>query len=203
MAQRKDEKTRRVARQGGAGTSRREPLGRNAWLDAARDALIEEGVAGMEVNKLAKRLGVTRGGFYWFFKSSEQLREELLAYWERSSCAQFEAVLRRNGPEKFRALVDVWVEEKEYNPKWDSAVRDWARTSAKVARVVHAVDDQRIAVLHQVFLDMGYEDPEALVRARITYYHQVGYYALGVRQSRKERLKLLPYYIRALSGIKP
>ena len=84
-----------------------------------------------------------------------------------------------------------------------SAVRDWARTSEKVARVVHAVDDQRIEVLHQVFRDMQYEDPQALVRARITYYHQIGYYALGVRQSRKERLRLLPHYIRALSGTEP
>ena len=34
---------------------KREPLGRQAWLDAARQALIEEGTAGVEVNKLAKR----------------------------------------------------------------------------------------------------------------------------------------------------
>jgi AcrR family transcriptional regulator len=155
----------------------------------------------MEVNKLAKRLGVSRGGFYWFFKNSEQLRDELLAYWERTSTVQFEGILRRkgrNGIEEFRALVNLWIDEEDYKPAWDAAIRDWARTSAKVARVVHRVDDQRIAVIHQVFRDMGYQDPEALVRARITYYHQVGYYALGVRQARKDRLRLLPYYIRAL-----
>ena len=47
---------------------------------------------------------------------------------------------------------------------------------------------------------MGYHGLEALMRARITYYHQVGYYALGVRESRKTRRQLLPYYAKVLTG---
>ena len=47
---------------------------------------------------------------------------------------------------------------------------------------------------------MGYQDPEAFVRARTTYFHQVGYYILGVRESRDLRLKLMPIYIRILTG---
>ncbi len=198
-------RSRRRKRSGALAGGRRVrgALGRNAWLEAAQDALLEEGVAGMEVNKLAKRLGVTRGGFYWFFDSGQQLRDELLARWELTSTQQFEEALRSKGGsgiEDFQAFVHVWIDEKDYSPAWDAAVRDWARTSAKVARVVRRVDEQRIAVLHRVFRSLGYADPEALVRARITYYHQVGYYALGVHQSRKERLRLLPHYIRALSG---
>ena len=182
---------------------RRELLGREAWIEAARDALLEDGVAGMEINKLAKRLGVTRGGFYWFFKSGAQLRDELLTYWERTSTAQFEGLLRTdgvNGMDEFRAFPRLWIDEKEYNPAWDAAVRDWGRTSPKVSRVVRRVDDRRIEVLHRVFRDLGYDDPEAFIRARVTYYHQVGYYALGVRESRQERLRLLPYYVRVLTG---
>ena len=56
---------------------KRQPLGREIWLDTARQALIEEGTAGVEINKLAKRLGSSRGGFYWFFKSQAHLLEEL------------------------------------------------------------------------------------------------------------------------------
>jgi hypothetical protein len=32
------------------------------------------------------------------------------------------------------------------------------------------------------------------------YYHQVGYYAMGVRESRKERRALIPYYRKVLTG---
>jgi hypothetical protein len=101
---------------------------------------------------------------------------------------------------EYRALVDLWVDEKEYDPKWDAAVRDWARTSPAVLKMVQRVDEKRISVLERIFQDIGYQGKEAHIRARITYYHQVGYYAMGVRESRKRRLELYPYYARVLTG---
>lgn len=189
----------------GAGRARqkRQPLGRGVWLNTARHALIEEGTAGVEINKLAKRLGVTRGGFYWFFKSRKQLLDELLTYWADTSIHLFEHILKtgaQNGMREYQALINLWIEEKEYDPKWDGAVRDWARTSAAVLKTVQSVDIKRIAIIEQMFLDLGYKGKEAHIRARVTYYHQVGYYALGVRESRKQRLALIPYYAKVLAG---
>jgi AcrR family transcriptional regulator len=181
----------------------KDPIGRQGWLDAARNALIREGIAGVKVGKIARRLKVTRGGFYWFFDSHKQLLDELLLDWERRNTAGFESVLResgRNGMAEFQALVDVWLNEKDYSPAWDAAVRDWARVSSKVANAVRRTDDARIDILKQVFLDMGCKDEEAFVRARICYFHQVGYYALGVRESREKRLRLMPLYTRVLTG---
>jgi AcrR family transcriptional regulator len=181
----------------------KDPIGHQGWLDAARNALIREGIAGVKVGKIARRLKVTRGGFYWFFDSHKQLLDELLLDWERRNTAGFESVLResgRNGMAEFQALVDVWLNEKDYSPAWDAAVRDWARVSGKVANAVRRTDDARIEILKQVFLDMGCKDEEAFVRARICYFHQVGYYALGVRESREERLRLMPLYTRVLTG---
>jgi AcrR family transcriptional regulator len=182
---------------------KREALGREAWLDAAREALIEEGTAGVEINKLAKRLGVTRGGFYWFFESREELLDALLSYWSDTSTRLFERILQspgHNGLDEYRALIDLWIGEDEYDPKWDGAVRDWARTSDAVLKRVQAVDQQRIAIIERIFLDLGYKGKDAHVRARVTYYHQVGYYALGVRESKRQRRELLPYYMKVLIG---
>jgi AcrR family transcriptional regulator len=194
---------RGMARSASRPPRKREPLGRQVWLDAAREALIEEGTAGVEVKKLAKRLRSSRGGFYWFFKNRQQLLEELLAYWAKTGTTLFEKILRtpgRNGMEEYLALINLWIDESDYDPKWDGAVRDWARTSESVRKVVANVDQRRIAILEQIFQDMGYRGKEAHIRARITYYHQVGYYALGVQESRKERLELLPFYKRVLTG---
>jgi AcrR family transcriptional regulator len=186
--------------------SARQPLGRDAWLEAARRALIEEGTAGVEVKKLARRLGVTRGGFYWFFKSRDQLLDELIKYWADASMQLFERVLEppgRDGMDEYLTLTMLWITEDEYDPKWDGAVRDWARTSPKVLKVVQAVDDKRIAILEQIYRDMGFTGLDAHIRARVLYYHQVGYYALGVRETRKQRLDLIPYYARVLTGRQP
>ena len=189
---------------GGAREGVRVPLGRQVWLDTARQALIEEGTAGIEVNKLAKRLGSSRGGFYWFFKSRAQLLDELLEYWVQTSTMQFDRLPNGGGTgiDQYLALTKLWIMEDEYDPAWDSAVRDWARTSEPVRKVVEEVDQKRIAVIEKIFQHMGYEGLHAHMRARVTYYHQVGYQAMGVRESRKRRLDLIPYYKEILTGKK-
>lgn len=184
-------------------SSRKSPLGRDAWILAAREALIREGIRAVEVGKLARRLKVTRGGFYWFFNSRKELLDELLADWERTNTEPFKATLRdpgNNGMAEFQALVDMWVAEAGYNPSWDAAIRDWARVAPKVATVVRRVDEERIDILKRIFLDMGFPEEEAFIRARVTYFHQVGYYALGLKESPEQRRRLLPLYIRTLTG---
>jgi AcrR family transcriptional regulator len=179
------------------------PLGREIWLDTARRALIEEGTAGLEIKKLAKRLGSSRGGFYWFFKDRAQLLEELLSYWAQTSTLLFERIQHlpnKTGAEKYLAMTRLWVDETEYDPKWDGAVRDWARTSDPVRNVVRAVDQKRIEVLERIFIDMGYRGKEANVRARVMYYHQVGYYAMEVQETQEQRRALIPYYRKVLTG---
>jgi AcrR family transcriptional regulator len=182
---------------------KRASIGRAAWLDSARQALIEEGTAGVEINKLAKRLGSSRSSFYWFFRNRSQLLEALLAHWAESSNVALARILTEHGADAmaaYLAITRLWVDETEYDPKWDSAVRDWARTSPAVRKVVEAIDRQRIAMLENMFQQMGYAGIDAHIRARVMYYHQVGYYALGVRESRKERHALTPYYQRVLTG---
>ena len=41
---------------------------------------------------------------------------------------------------------------------------------------------------------------EANIRARVMYCQQVGYYAMGVQESQKERHALTPYYQKVLTG---
>jgi len=184
-------------------TAQPKPLGREAWLVAARQALIEEGTAGVEINKLAKRLGVSRGGFYWFFKTRTELLEALIRDWADSGTTLFERILERRGNEgmdQYQALSELWLDEKDYDPAWDGAVRDWARTSESVRKIVSGVDQERIAIFEKMFHNMGYKGTEAHVRARVLYYHQVGYYALGVHESPQTRWALMPFYRKILTG---
>ncbi len=47
---------------------------------------------------------------------------------------------------------------------------------------------------------MGFPPRDARIRARITYYHQVGYYTLAVRESRDTRRRLRSRYAQVLLG---
>ena len=48
------------------------------WLALARETLIKEGVDAVKIDRLAKMAGVTPGGFYWRFKSRNDLLDQLL-----------------------------------------------------------------------------------------------------------------------------
>jgi AcrR family transcriptional regulator len=176
--------------------------GREEWLRAAREELVKKGILAVKVDCLARRLRVTRGSFYWHFKSHKDLLEQLLASWVATNTTPFKQVLKSNGNghAKFRAVVDLWLSEEEYDPTFDAAVREWARISRHVSAVVRTADDDRIEVLRQIFLEMGYSGADALVRARVTYFHQVGYYTLGIHESDAVRQRLRPYYVRVLLG---
>jgi hypothetical protein len=54
--------------------------------------------------------------------------------------------------------------------------------------------------LKRFFDALGYDADEALIRARVFYYHQIGYYAIGVRQSTGERRRMAKLYIDILCG---
>ncbi|RVT40279.1 TetR/AcrR family transcriptional regulator [Sphingobium algorifonticola] len=177
-------------------------LDREDWILAARRALVEGGVAAVKIVPLAKALNITSGSFYWHFADQPALLAALLADWEVSNTRAFiEAAAGDIDPhKKFERVVEVWLGEIDFDPRYDSAVRDWARASPMVEAAVRRIDDMRLEILHGIFLEMGHADPEAMVRARIAYYHQVGYYAMRMREPKTVRKALRPVYIKLLTG---
>ncbi len=173
------------------------------WLNAAQRRLVHGGIDAVKIGPLAEDLTVTRGSFYWHFRDRNHLLETLLSQWRGQSREMFERLVGGDGAsgmEEFVRLVHLWVDESEFDPSLESAMRDWARTSDDVSAVVKTVDEERIAYIKRIFLDFGYGEDEAFIRARITYFHQVGYYTIGYNESLDARMALLPMYVYVLTG---
>ena len=60
-------------------------LTREEWLSRAFELLAREGPSKLHVETLVKRLGVTRGSFYWHFDSRRLFIRALVDYWARFS----------------------------------------------------------------------------------------------------------------------
>lgn len=188
------------ARRARAGNGKRPALDRAAWIAEARNELVAGGIAAVKVGQLASRLGVTREAFYWHFKSLQDLQDALLADWEADNTTRFAASLAAPGDPKhdLGSVASLLLGDEPFRTGWDTAMRDWARISKKTARVVKRIDERRTAMLQRTFQAMGYDELEARARARIYYLFQVGYYTTQVADSREERQKLLPVYLRLL-----
>jgi AcrR family transcriptional regulator len=179
---------------------------REDWIEAARLALIEGGVGKVKVEPLAGVLGVTTGSFYHHFRKRQELLDAVLAHWETENSAPLFRAVREAGADpdaQLDALFDAWITESDYQPAYDSAVRDWARTSREAEAAVRRVDGRRIDLLKSIFLGFGYDKDRAFIRARITYLHQVGYYAMAIIENRAVRDRLRPLYREALVGDPP
>ncbi|TAM00713.1 MAG: TetR/AcrR family transcriptional regulator, partial [Rhodanobacter sp.] len=53
------------------------------WEVAALDLIAEQGVGALAVEALARQLGVTKGSFYWHFRTREALLVAALERWEQ------------------------------------------------------------------------------------------------------------------------
>lgn len=177
-------------------------LGRTDWVNAAREALIKGGVHAVKIDLIANRLKITRGSFYWHFQNRAEVLSALIELWESQNTKPFEEIAHRSdlgASEKFLAMALMWLEEK-FDWQFESAMRDWARSSRAVAKKLAAIDDFRTNLFEEVFGEMGHSPFEAKVRARVTYYHQVGYYTLGVRDDPKARREMFPMYLKIIAG---
>lgn len=173
------------------------------WVDAALKTLVDEGIAGVKVDRLASRLGVTRGGFYHNFRDRDHLLDLVLEQWELT-CRFLPETPPPSKPaealEWLNLVVDRLIEGDGYDDHLDFAVREWARSDKRAAWAIERADRERLATLRKFFEAIGYDRPHATVRARVFYYHQVGYYALGVHESIAERRRAAQLYIEILCG---
>ena len=170
------------------------------WVRLARQVLIDVGIVAVKIDRLAKLAGVTRGGFYWRFKSRDELLEALIDDWRESNTTPMLRVLQSDASpkERMRGLAELYIEGRGFSEAYDSAVRAWAALSPPIAEIVRAVDGIRLEALEGLFRDVGFDADEAMIRARITYFHQVGYYAIGMRETVGERWELVDRYTEVL-----
>lgn len=171
---------------------------REVWLEAAKQAIINQGVDAVKIQPLANRLNIARTSFYWFFKDRQALLDALLETWEAKNTGAFadacgayagtiaEAVLN---------LIVVFHDDEVFEPQLDFAVRGWAHQSADVAARVNNADETRLAAIRAMFMRFGFAPDHADVRARTVYLTQIGYISMQVQESRETRMSRVARYV--------
>lgn len=143
------------------------------WVVAAIDVLAREGIAGLRVEVLAKRCGVTKGSFYWHFKDRQALFAAVLEHWKRGRIRDIEKTTAFTPGEEFARLnyvIEVYsANRNRKGMEIELAIRDWARHDAGAAAVVEAVDLYRLECTRKLFVATGMSDAEAKSRSLLLY----------------------------------
>ena len=177
-------------------------LGKKDWLNAALKVLLSEGIHAVQITRLANDLSMTRGSFYWHFEDRGDLLTELIQEWRHLNSDVMKEALKgvSSLEEGILALFTVWVSAEPFNARLDQAMREWASLSEAVKNAVEVEDQSRIETIKDFFIDQGYEPTDAFIRARVIYFTQVSYYALGVNEPMAQRLSYLKVYYRCFTG---
>lgn len=179
---------------------------REDWLKLALQTLIRDGIDRVKIQIMAKQLNVSRSSFYWFFRSPQDLNEQMLDHWLTKNTGPIIQRALRPAQTICEAILNVfecWVNEDLFDPHLDVAVRLWARRAPEVLKVVAGADQQRLDALTGMFQRHGFSEEDALVRARVLYFTQIGQYTLDIREDMALRFSRTRAYLHAFCGQEP
>lgn len=159
-------------------TSRKMPekaqLTRDDWLDAAAGEVAAGGFSQLRVLTLAKKLGVTRGSFYWHFKDHEDLVVSFLDRWRDRRLHELQYWKPQGGDveTELRRILELLLTDASRNIRRlqvELAVRDYARRNDYAAELVTQVDEARVRQNCTLFERLS-QDPQHIKDLSLLLY---------------------------------
>lgn len=161
---------------------------RQRWLDEGLAVLAEEGAAGLRIDRLAARLGLTKGSFFHHFGGAAGFRTALLEYYERLTLGALTEAIdarRRDGTRATLAwLTDLATGSGDTaaagngtsirRAELDLAVRAWASSDAEVRAVQARIDAAVIEALQATWRPVVATDAAARTAALVPYLVSLG-----------------------------
>ncbi|MEO5963380.1 MAG: TetR/AcrR family transcriptional regulator [Thermomonas sp.] len=150
------------------------------WAREALDQIAEQGVASVAVEPLARRLGVTKGSFYWHFPSRDALLQAALSRWETIEQEEVFGKLEKvaDPRERLRALFLVVAHEVKSHIIYSELLK--ALDHPAVSPVIGRVSQRRLDYLTASFRQAGLNRIAAQHRARLAYAAYVGFLQLSL-----------------------
>ena len=187
-------------------SSNRTRATREIWLGAAYELFVSEGFEAVKVMALAKKLNLTRTGFYWHFKDLPDLHDAIIEIWQTRNTG---IVLERcAAPAQSLCaallnLIDCWIDNDLFDAPLDLAIRNWARSDVRLQELVDQSDAARLKAVTAVFERYGTTAEAAHYRALTAILTQTGYYSMHVSEPRLQRAIAGCHYAEIFAGEPP
>ena len=164
--------------QPGSKKKERSSLSAGDWEQQALVLIAEQGIRAVAIESLAKRMGVTKGSFYWHFPNRDALLEQSLLRWEKHDEANLQASLGAilDPRERLRSFFRRTGREKLTHNVYSSLCT--TSDHPQVEPLLERVAERRMKHIEAAFGEIGFEPQEASHRARLTYSAYLGFLQL-------------------------
>jgi AcrR family transcriptional regulator len=167
---------------------------REAWIQAALQALAVGGPEAIRIESLAAGLGVSKGGFYWHFKDRAALLAEMLDCWEQNVVSDVIAQVEAGQGEaraKLQHLFELAFHASPGLLPVELALRDWSRRDDEVAARLHRVDNQRMDYLRELFGPICVDEDDVEARSILAFSLFIGSNFILAEHGERNRAEVL------------
>ena len=156
-------------------------LSADDWLNAALDEIAGHGVHALAVEPLARRLGVTKGSFYWHFENRDALLKGAIELWERQEQEMlFDVVETIDDPrDRLRRLFMRVSEELRTHIIYGELLK--SLDHALVKPIMTRVVKRRLDFVARAFRQIGLDRQQAQHRALVCYSVYAGFLQLSLQ----------------------
>jgi len=149
-------------------------LTKDQWAEAGLALLNEKGYTDLSIVKLAQRLNVTRGSFYYHFKSLNDLIDAMISTWEERVVNQgFDQILTdtANPKQEVKNLIEYVT---HLTDRLDLVFRQWAPSNEHVKQHMERLDQKRLNTLEGLFQRLTGDKKKGEILSRVAFYGHIG-----------------------------
>jgi AcrR family transcriptional regulator len=171
------------------------------WIQAGFAILAEEGIKALKIDRLCRRLGVTKGSFYWHFDNRHALLDDILDTWERVSVDEvIERIEGTSGDEdptarsKLERLGEIASSSEVLGIAplaVDLAIRDWARRDEEIACRLRRVDNRRMDYMRSLFRTFCADEAEVEDRCMLVFSLWIGSQFIAADHDERSRPEVI------------
>jgi len=175
---------------------------RDQWLQAGLDGLLESGVNGIAVERLARTLGTSKSGFYWHFKDRNNLLDNILSYWESEftdTVINNISHIEESAARKLQISSDMIMQHQL--GKYDMAFRSWGNEDSRVRKRIRMIDHKRLDYISGLFSELGFRGEQAEIRASLFILYHAYLDSMFLDDSAAKRKSKLQAYNKLLLKI--
>lgn len=153
---------------------------KDEWIKGSFCALKEAGEGAIAVEPLARRLGVSKGSFYWHFSNLADLKAQMIGHWETAATQNVIAEvdgLKANPLAQLERLLNIAISDRDApygGPTTEAAIRVWATHDKSVAATCDRVEEARQAYLEHIICASGLGAKDAKDWARLVLFAYQG-----------------------------
>lgn len=147
---------------------------RDRWLNEGMAVLAEQGARGVRVDRIAGRLGLTKGSFHHHFDGIADYHRALWARYESDSMdAIRRAVTAVSDLPPERALMELPA-HVVFDPRIEAAMRGWAFENDEASAVQRRVDAARLDALISLWQQILPGSGRARIAALVPHLLMIG-----------------------------